>query len=87
MSMLDQENFNIISLAVTSVVSLIGNSLVLFIITRPRLLKVAMFRYYIAVTIIDTINVLATFLYVFPKYTGFNTNKFSCKLINFTTNV
>ena len=85
--MLDQENFNIISLAVTSVVSLIGNSLVLFIITRPRLLKVAMFRYYIAVTIIDTINVLATFLYVFPKYTGFNTNKFSCKLINFTTNV
>jgi hypothetical protein len=85
--MSDQVNFNIISQAVTSVVSIIGNSLVLVIITRPKLFEISMFRYYIAATVIDTINVLATPLYVFPEYTGFNTNQLSCKLINFITNV
>ena len=71
---------NFTSTAVLTVFALVGNSLVLFILSKPEFLKVSMFRYLFAATIFDTINVLASWPSVFPDAFQINNNSLSCKL-------
>ena len=75
--------FNIVAAIVLTTIGLIGNSLVLYIITRPQFLKVALFRYLIVATIFDTIN----FLFIWPSDLpeAFYMNKYAiiCKLYQY----
>ena len=73
-------NINFISTTVLTVFALVGNSLVLLILSRPEFLKVSMFRYLFAATIFDTINVLVSWPSVFPDAFQINSLSISCKL-------
>ena len=73
-------NINFISTAILTVFALVGNSLVVFILSRPKFLKVSMFLYLLVSTIFDTINVLVSWPSVFPDSFQINQNSLSCKL-------
>ena len=73
-------DFNFISTTVLTAIGLVGNSLVVFILSRPEFLKVPMFRYLIAATIFDTINVLLSWPSVYPDAFQVNNLPISCKL-------
>ena len=79
--------FNMSTGSVISIVGLIGNLLVLFILTRKQFRSVSMFRYYSFVTAIETLQILIIWVYNFPHFFYFNENELICKLIQFFSNL
>ena len=65
---------------ILTIIGLIGNPLVIYIFSRPKFLKVSMFRYLIAGTIADIVNLLANWSSVFPDAFLVNESSISCKL-------
>ena len=78
-------SLKLIYLSISTFLALFGNSLVLLILSRPEFMKVPMFRYLIAATLFDTINVLLSVPFVFPEPFQIYKNSFSCKLFNYLT--
>ena len=70
----------LILLSIVSVFALVGNFLVVLILSRPEFIKVSMFRYLIAATIFDTITALISWPSVFPEPFQITANSLSCKL-------
>ena len=52
----DIDAFNMASSLTITIASLIGNSIVFYILTRPEFLKQTLFRYMLIATISDAIN-------------------------------
>ena len=73
--------FNMATGSVISIVGLIGNLLVLLILTRKQFRNVSMFRYYSVETAIETLQILIIWIYYFPDFFYFNENELVCKLI------
>ena len=73
--------FNMATGSVISIVGLIGNLLVLFILTRKQFRNVSMFRYYSVVTAVETLQIPIIWIYNFPDFFYFNENEFVCKFI------
>ena len=71
---------NLYSSIVLTAIGMLGNSLVIYIFTRPQFLKVSMFRYWVAETIADIINLLSNWLSVFPNFFYVNQLSISCKI-------
>ena len=81
-------SFNYITFTFTSsiiitVMAIIGNSTVLFILTKPQFKKKSLFRYLFIATIFDAINALYTWLYNYQDFFMINQNELICKLIHY----
>ena len=79
--------FNVSTGSVISIVGLIGNLLVLFILTRKQFRSFSMFRYYTVVTAVETLQIPIIWVYYFPDFFYFNKNELVCKLIQFFSNL
>ena len=79
--------FNMSTAGILTTVGLIGNLLVLFILTRKKFRSVSMFRYYSFVTAIETLQIPIIWVYNFPDFFNFNENELVCKLIQFFSNL
>ena len=75
--------FNITTAIILTIIGLIGNPLVLYILTRPKFQKVSIFRYLVVSTIFETFVLLTIWPYNLPNLFQMNTNTFSCKIINY----
>jgi hypothetical protein len=72
-----------ISSIVLTIIGLIGNTIVIFILSRKKFLKVSLFRYLVIATVTDTLS----FLFIWPANTPemFGMNKYAiiCKLYQY----
>ena len=73
-------NFNFISSTVFTTIAIIGNSLVLIILTSRIFRKNSFFRFMIVATVFDTLHVLAMWPSNFPDFFKINQLSISCKL-------
>ena len=73
-------NITIISSAVLTLIGSIGNTMSIFIMTKPKLLKDPFFRYMISATIFDNFSIF--FLWISPSFPslGLNTVSLNCKM-------
>ena len=71
---------NFYTTLVLTIICLIGNPLVIYIFSRPKFLKVSMFRYWIAIAIADTLNLLSNWPSVYPDEFLVNEHSISCKI-------
>ena len=71
---------NFISTAILTSIGLVGNPLVIYVFTRPQFIKVSMFRYLIASTIANLLNLLVNWPTVFPDAFLVNEVSFNCKI-------
>jgi hypothetical protein len=79
--------FNFIASLIFTIIAIIGNSLVLIILSKPKLRKESLFRYFIVTTIIDTINILLIWPFNFTDAFQINSSEISCKLFNYLPRV
>ena len=75
--------FNLISSIFLTFIGLLGNSLVIFILSRKKFLKVSLFRYFIIATITDTLNFLFIWPANAPDFFKMNTYAIICKLYQY----
>jgi hypothetical protein len=62
--------FNLVTAILFTVFALIGNCLVIFVLTKPKFLEVPLFRYLIVATIVETISVSFIWASGFPNVFG-----------------
>jgi hypothetical protein len=79
--------FNFIASLIFTIIAIIGNSLVLIILSKPKLRKESLFRYFIVTTIVDSINILLIWPFNFPDAFQINSSEISCKLFNYLPRV
>ena len=79
--------FNISTAVLLTIVGFIGNSLVLFILTRKQFRGVSMFRYYSFVVAFETPEILSIWVLNFPKIFLLTEKAIACKLIQYFSNV
>ena len=72
--------FNLVTAILFSVFCLIGNSLVLLILTKPKFLEYPLFRYLIVATVAETISVLFIWASGFPNVFGINSYDINCTM-------
>jgi hypothetical protein len=75
-----QKNFGIISKSTLTVIGLLGNSFVFYILTRPKFFKKSIYRYMIFETILNTLLVIGAWIYNYPDI-FFNSSLTACKSI------
>ena len=81
-----EDLINIITTISFTVIGLVGNSLVLYVFSRKEFREKAMFRYLIAATIFDILNLLLLWFYNYPEQFKMNTYSFNCKIIVYLVN-
>jgi hypothetical protein len=64
----DNDLFNLVSSIVTSSITLLGNSIIFYILAKPEFRSQSFFRYLFIGTILDTINVLFIWPTYYPDY-------------------
>ena len=79
-TMLGTYYFNLVTAILFSVFCLIGNSLVLLILTKPKFLEYPLFRYLIVATVAETISVLFIWASGFPNVFGINSYDINCTM-------
>ena len=79
--------FMIISGGVLTFVGIIGNSLVLFILTRKKFRSISMFRYYSFVTVFETLQIPIIWIYIFSDFILINKYEIVCKLTQYFSNL
>jgi hypothetical protein len=79
-SKLEAYYFNLVTAILFTVFALIGNSLVIIVLTKPKFLEIPFFRYLIVATIVETIS--ASFIWAsgFPNVFGINSYDINCKM-------
>ena len=82
---LEKFYFNLVTAVILTVFCLIGNSIVLFVLTKPKFLEVPLFRYLIVATIVETISVLFIWASGFPNIFGINNYDINCKMYVYTS--
>ena len=82
-----QEYIYLISSYVTLVLTVTGNSLILYIITKPIFRKVAMFRYLILTTISDMLGSIMNLFGNYQNILQVNNYVINCKLFYYITNL
>ena len=83
----DIDAFNMASSLTITIASLIGNSIVFYILTRPEFLKQTLFRYMLIATISDAINSITIWPTNYPYDFLVFKVLISCKLFNFLVNI
>ncbi len=75
--------FNLTTAITMSVIGLVGNTLVFYILTRPKFLKQSIFRYFLVSTGNNSFVLLTMWLYCMPDLFLMNSNSLSCKLTQY----
>ena len=75
-----EDIFILSSSTVLTIFGVIGNTLVLYILTQKEMRKVSMFRYLIAASFFDLVNCLTLWPYNYPKFFLMNSYLLSCKM-------
>ena len=66
-----------------TIVGIIGNSIVLYIITRKGFIKETMFRYYIVVQVVDILGLIMIWFWYVPIFFGFGVSDLFCKIVEY----
>ena len=74
------------SIAVT-VTSLIGNTIVLYVLSRPKFWKMMMYKYMFMATFFDTLNALTIWINNYPNFFLMNELTLSCQLCVTISNI
>ena len=83
----DHNSFILVFLSVITTFALIGNSIVIYILTKPEFLKQSLFRYLLVGTFINTIIQVLAWLFFYPDSIYMNENMLSCKLFFYIGNI
>ena len=75
-----EDIFILSSSTVLTAFGIIGNTLVLYILSQKEMRKVSIFRYLIAASVFDIMNCLTLWPYNYPNFFLMNTYSLSCKL-------
>lgn len=76
----EQNKFNMAAAILLTMLSLIGNSIVFCVLIKPEFIKIPLFRYLIASTLVETLSVLFIWASGFPDVFEINSNILNCKL-------
>jgi hypothetical protein len=79
--------YNLVSSIVVTTIAIIGNSAVVFILSKPIFQKEPLFRYLIFATVVDTVNIFQIWPNSFPEVFMINEIVLSCKLLYFLAGV
>ena len=74
------------SISVT-IIALIGNSIVFYVLSKPAFKNKSIFRYLLVATIVDTVNAIQIWPSNFPDFFLINTLDIACKLWFYLGNV
>ena len=77
------EYFNYLSPIVFSCIGIVGNSLSVFILTRPKLLKESIFRYFLVIEITNLISIILLWVWFIPIVLKWEINNIFCKIMEF----
>jgi hypothetical protein len=69
-----------ISSLLLTIIAIIGNSLVFYILTRPKFIKESVFRYFIASEIVASVKVIVLWIYSIPNFINWKVTDMYCKL-------
>ena len=69
-----------ISSVILTFIAIVGNSLVFYILTRPKFLKESIFRYFIASEIVASTKVIVLWIYSIPNFINWKVPDIFCKL-------
>ena len=75
--------FNLAATIVLTIIGFIGNTIVLYILARPKFLNVTIFRYFIVSSINDLFELMTMWCYSLPDVFQVNQNSMSCKLVQY----
>jgi hypothetical protein len=75
--------FNLTTAITISIIGLVGNTLVFYILTRPKFLKQSIFRYFLVTTGNNSFVLLTMWFYCMPDLFLMNSNSLSCKLTQY----
>ena len=74
----------LISPIVLTIIGIIGNSFVIYILTRPKLLKESMFRYFLITEVINMISLIDMYIWYIPYFLGWDMPpQIFCKLVEY----
>ena len=80
-------NFNLSAEWIITIVGLLGNSVVLFILSRKKFRHISMFRYYFVSVVFDSIRILTLMPHNLADLFRINVYSIVFKLANYTSNV
>ena len=72
---------------ILTIIGLIGNGFVLYVLTRKQFIKITLYRYLIAITISDVINLLFLWPMNYHHLFLMDSNSINCKSIMFTSSM
>ena len=72
-----------IGLGLFTIIGVFGNILVFYILTRPKFMKETIFRYFIASEIAGSLNLIFSWLLVFPYLLNWDAPVAYCKITNY----
>ena len=83
----DWDTFNLASALTVTLAALIGNSLVIYVLSKPEFIKHSLFRYLLVATIFDTLNSLQIWPNNYDSFMLIKTLDIACKLWFYLGNV
>jgi hypothetical protein len=79
--------FNLIVSIILTAIGLIGNSMVFVILLRKEFRKESYFRYLLASTIVNTLNLVFLWIYILEDALTFDSHTILCKLYQYSSNL
>ena len=67
----------------STIIAIIGNSFVFYILTRPKFLKEAIFRYFLCSVIVSTLELVLLWAYSLPKLLQWSFPKLFCQIFTY----
>ena len=67
-----------------TIIGLIGNPIVIYILTKPKFRKIPIFRYFLATELVDVFSLFFLWIWYLPTYFKWQTPVIFCKVMNFT---
>ena len=75
-----QNKFKLVSISLLTIIALIGNSLVVYVLTREEFHKIPLFRLLTVSTVFDTLSLLNVWPGSFNELFGISSSNFKCKI-------